>query len=68
MSTTFAIKGTRQIQGRKYEVTIELINSASSPGATLRVEVFCSDLAQIDAEVRKKLLEFAEELREAATS
>ena len=67
MSTTFAIKGTRQIQGLKYEVTIER-NSASSPGSTFTVEVICKDLAQIDAAVRTKLLEFADELREAATS
>lgn len=67
MSTTFAIKGTRQIQGLKHEVTIEL-NSASSPGSTFSVEVICKDLAQIDAAVRKKLLAFADELREVATS
>jgi hypothetical protein len=68
MSTTFAIKGTRQIQGLMYEVTIELINSASSPGSTFTLQVICKDLAQIDAALRTKLLEFADELREAATS
>jgi hypothetical protein len=67
MARGFDIKNIKNVQGYAHKVTI-VLKSGSSAGSEFDVTVNCRDLSKVEADVRLKLLEFADELKVAAQS